>query len=81
MLGASGVVYGLLGTAMIWAPRNELTCAYFFVAFIRVFSGIWEVPIVVFAGLYLGMELLAAGWEGFGLSSAFAHMTGAIWGL
>ena len=51
-LGASAVIYGLMAMALVWAPRNDLNCITFF----RVIPSSLDIPILVFALLYIALE-------------------------
>jgi membrane associated rhomboid family serine protease len=33
-LGASGAIFGLLAMCLVWAPKNELHCFYWYVVFV-----------------------------------------------
>jgi hypothetical protein len=77
LLGASGVIYGLLAMCLVWAPRNDLQC----IAFFRFFPMDFELPILWVAGLYIGLEFLGAALRGFRVSSALDHLLGAICGF
>lgn len=85
-LGASAAIFGLMAISMVWAPRNELNVWYFFWVGFRVFTGIWDVKVYVFAILYLLMQtlgLLVSGMLG-GLdspSSELSHLLGALFGV
>jgi membrane associated rhomboid family serine protease len=76
-LGASGAIYGLLAMALIWAPRNEMSCLAFFT--LRPFH--FQVPILLFVTLYVSLELLSAWLSDFEMSSAMLHLAGAVPGF
>lgn len=76
-LGASGVIYGLLALCLVWAPRNEFSCLVFW----RFMPSVWEVPILWFAVLYIGMEVLGVVRFGASPSGALAHVLGAVIGF
>ncbi|MDR3617811.1 MAG: rhomboid family intramembrane serine protease [Paludisphaera borealis] len=76
MLGASGVIFGLMAICLIWAPRNDLNC----IAFFQFFPTDHEIPILWFAGFYIVMEVLGATASQFAASSALAHAGGAAVG-
>src|SRR5438045_2832212 len=38
VVGASGIIFGLMAIAMVWAPVNELSCFYLFLVGFRVIS-------------------------------------------
>ncbi len=75
--GASGVIFGLLAMALVWAPKNEVTCLLWF--FIRGF--IFNMTILWFALIYIGANLLIAWLTGFAMSSEMIHLLGAAVGL
>jgi membrane associated rhomboid family serine protease len=75
--GASAIIYGLLAMCLVWAPKNDLNC---FVMFgFRV--GSFEIPIMVFAVLYIGLEAVTVIFTGLTISSSLLHLTGAILGF
>ena len=76
-LGASAIIYGLLAMAMVWAPRNEMSCLLL-VSF-RVVT--FEISILVLAVLYISIELLTTLIDGFAWSSAVLHLSGAAMGF
>jgi hypothetical protein len=75
--GASAIVYGMLAMCMVWAPKNDLNCAYWFL--MRI--GTCEVPIMLFAFLYIGLEAVTVIFSRFALTSSLLHLMGAIWGF
>jgi membrane associated rhomboid family serine protease len=77
MLGASGVIYGLLAMCLVWAPRNELNCWVFF----RFVPFEWDVPILWFAIFYIGLEVFDVAITGLSISSALPHAGGAMIGF
>lgn len=80
-LGASGVIYGLMGMVLIWAPKNELSVFYLLLVGFRILTGVKEVAIYLFAIFYIGWEFATLFFTGLTLSSALGHASGAIWGL
>ena len=80
-LGASGVVYGLIAIAMIWAPENEVTFAYVFVIFFRPFWGSFQFGILGLGFFAIALEFLTAAFTMFQMSSAVLHLGGAIPGF
>ena len=82
-LGASGAIFGLVAIAMVWAPKNDLDVLW--ILWIR--GGISEVPILVFALLYIGLEAALLGLQVSALGvenamgSALLHVTGATVGF
>jgi tetratricopeptide (TPR) repeat protein len=77
LLGASAIMFGLLAICMVWAPKNEVTCVVFW----RFVPDVWEIPYVWVAVLDIGSEFLEVAFHGLALSSALAHLSGAIWGF
>lgn len=75
-LGASGVIFGLLAIAMLWAPDNEIDSLLLLYG-VKVV----ELPIKVFAGIYLALQLLDAVLDGFAFGTAVLHLLGAAAGL
>ncbi len=81
-LGASAIIYGIMAMAMVWAPKNELTCLWWF-----GFKGglFLEVAIVWFALLYIGFEtwevVFWGGAFGFQVTTALLHLSGAALGF
>ena len=76
-LGASAVIYGLMAMALVWAPRNDLYCITFF----RLIPSPWDIPILVFAMLYIALEAALVLLTGFALTSAVLHLSGAALGF
>jgi membrane associated rhomboid family serine protease len=72
-LGASGAIFGLMVISLIWAPKNEMSCFLW----ILFRPQLVEVPITVFAAVYLVWQGLIAWLTGFSMSSAMLHLTGA----
>jgi membrane associated rhomboid family serine protease len=75
-LGASGAIYGLLAIAMIWAPLNDVTCAW--IVWYRLHT--FEVKIWALAFMYLAMQFMIAVITGFEMSSEVIHLMGAALG-
>ena len=81
-LGASGAIFGLLAICMVWAPKNDLSILWL----IAYMGGISDVPILTFALLYIGLEVvilwMQAGLFGleYAVSSAFLHTVGSAVG-
>jgi membrane associated rhomboid family serine protease len=73
--GASAVIYGLMTMALVWAPRNDLNCIWLYG------SGSFDIPILVFALLYIALEVVMVALTRFALSSALLHLSGAALGF
>ena len=80
-LGASSIIYGLVGISLIWAPRYEVTFFWFFL----FRHGTFDVRVRTVAYWYLGLELftLASGIASYGLSlsTELLHLMGAVIGI
>ncbi|MFC1759381.1 rhomboid family intramembrane serine protease, partial [Planctomycetota bacterium] len=76
-LGASGAIYGLMAIAVLWAPKNEMSCVVFF----RLLPRVIEIQIVLFGALYLAMQIFFFWLNGFGMSSEALHLTGVMVGI
>ncbi|MGE0610573.1 MAG: rhomboid family intramembrane serine protease [Pirellulales bacterium] len=75
--GASAIVYGLLGMALVWAPKNDMSCLL--ILGIRIF--VFDLAILWVAAIYFVIELITAFIIGEPVSSAVLHLTGAVMGL
>ncbi len=85
VLGASAIIFGLMAIAMVWAPKNDLYCFYFFLVGFRTFTGTFEWPIYVFAIIQLVLQglwmIVPFAIRGDPMSSELLHLSGAFWGL
>jgi len=75
--GASGIIFGIMAMALVWAPENEMNCIGWF--WFRPFA--FEIRILWLAILYIGMEVLMVWWTGFSVSSELFHSLGALLGF
>lgn len=80
-LGASGVIYGLIAMAMIWAPENEISFAYAGWFMLYPFCGTFRVPILGCAFFMIALQFLIAAFTMFQMSSAVLHLIGAVPGF
>ncbi|MCA9216656.1 MAG: rhomboid family intramembrane serine protease [Planctomycetales bacterium] len=76
-LGASTAIFGILTIAVIWAPQNTLECVYF----ISVIPRTAEIPIVVFGGGYIALQVLLISVSGTAVTSALLHAMGIVLGI
>ena len=76
-LGASGAIYGMMAIAVLWAPKNEMSCLLFW----RFIPRVIEIPIIAFGGFYLGLQLLFFALRGFSMSSEALHLSGLLMGV
>jgi membrane associated rhomboid family serine protease len=80
-LGASAIIFGLLAMALVWAPKNEMSC----VLLIGFRVVMLEISILIFALLYLAWQVVMLGIEVFAfeqpLGTATLHLMGAFLGL
>ena len=79
-LGASGVIFGLMAIALIWAPENEMDCFYFVWVLLYIRFGIKEVRIVMLCGLFFALQIIVLMILGFSMSSEMLHMVGVLIG-
>jgi membrane associated rhomboid family serine protease len=83
--GASAVIYGLLATCMVWAPRNELNCMAIFIIGFRVLVFHWDLYYTTVAILYVGEQVIGlVVWGALGgkvMLSEAGHLSGALWGV
>ena len=75
-LGASGVIFGIMMMAMIWAPENEMDCVFMAGWYTRVV----EIRLVALAGFFLAMQVFFFFLGGMGMSSEALHLAGIAWG-
>ena len=80
-LGASGVVYGLIAMAMIWAPENKMSFSYLYVIFFRPVMGTFQVSFLALGFFAIGWQYIIAAFTMFQMSSAVLHLMGAIPGF
>ncbi|TWU41347.1 Rhomboid family protein [Novipirellula aureliae] len=76
-LGASGVIFGLMVIAMLWAPENEVDCFYM----IFFTFGTAEIRIIALGATFVFMQVAFLFLGGFSMSSEMLHMIGAAIGL
>lgn len=76
-LGASGVIYGIMAIAVLWAPQNEMSC--FLLIFLR--PKLIELSIMAFGSFYLALQVLFFVLYGFQMSSEALHLSGILMGL
>ncbi|MEZ6055185.1 MAG: rhomboid family intramembrane serine protease [Planctomycetaceae bacterium] len=78
--GASGVIFGLVAMAMIWAPENciEMAFVYMFFGFPRVAH--FEIRIWVYAIWSIIWEILIATLLGWGMNTPTLHLLGGAVG-
>ena len=79
--GNSAIVYGLMAMALVWAPKNELGCFWWF----GFRSGLLDMSILWFSALYIALEVVeVAFWGGLvGITpvGAVLHLSGAAVGF
>ena len=80
-LGASAVIFAIMGMALAWAPKNELSCMLIFIIvwFIRVVR--FETTIAMMAMVYVGLNLLFFALQGFSFSGEAGHLLGFLIGM
>ena len=79
--GASGVIFGLMAIALLWAPENTIEIAWaHWWGFGLGRGGTFDVRVSSFALFYLLTNLFFAGLRGFSMSSELLHLIGAAVG-
>jgi membrane associated rhomboid family serine protease len=78
-LGASSAIYGIMAMAAIWAPKNTITFSYFFWIMFFVHAGTFDIPIMMVAGFYIGIDVLFTFFLGLS-SSSWLHVGGVLIG-
>jgi membrane associated rhomboid family serine protease len=80
-VGNSAIVYGLMAIALVWAPKNELGCIWWF----GFKSGLMDMSILWFSILYIALEVVEVvfwgGVVGVTPAEAVLHLTGAAIGF
>lgn len=71
-LGASAAVFGLLGIAMVWAPKNDFDVFWIF----GFQLGTIEMPIMVFGLIKFALEVLSVVVGRFAVSGSMLHLMG-----
>ncbi len=75
--GASLIIFGLLAMSTVWAPKNEVTCLFFF-----IYRGFFfDVTILAFSIYYLAVQIIFAAFQMFAISGQVAHLVGAALGF
>ncbi len=89
MLGASGVIFGLLAMCLVWAPLNEVVC----ILWLRFTPSVFDVSILWFVAGYIAFDIFVSGLKGAVMASvldqstaatlavAFDHTTNAVLGF
>lgn len=75
-LGASAILFGLMGLALVWAPKNDLKVFYVFFMGYFARAGVWDMSILTFSGVYLAWQGVAFALSGFDVSGALLHLVG-----
>ena len=76
-LGLSGVIFGLIAIAWIWAPENEVDVLLLLFPFIRHF----DLQVKTLGTIYIALEVLGAALDGFDMGTPMLHLLGAAVGL
>lgn len=76
-LGASAAIFGVLAMAVVWAPKNNVTFAYW--VFVRL--GTFDVTILALATFYIGLEIVFLLISGGTHGSGWLHLGGFAIGL
>jgi membrane associated rhomboid family serine protease len=79
-LGASSIVFGLTAIALVWAPKNEISFAWFFWLFFFIRAGVTEVTVMTYSLVILAVESLMFTVHGFHIGASALHLMGAVLG-
>lgn len=75
--GASGVIFGLMAMALVWAPMNEMNCLI--ILWIRPY--LFELTVASFAAWMAALQMLGAVLSGMSFGSETLHLVGATFGF
>lgn len=84
-LGASGAIFGIMAMALVWAPKNEMTCVV--IVYFRPFE--FDCPILGLAGFFLLLQVVLWGITmavhqgdvAYAMTSEALHLMGAAAGF
>ncbi len=76
-LGASAAIFGILGIAIVWAPRNDFDVFFQF----GFRAGSVEIPILMYGFLQFLLEAVNIAFGNFQMSSGVMHMLGFAIGI
>jgi membrane associated rhomboid family serine protease len=76
-LGASAAIFGILGVAIVWAPRNDFEVFYQF----GFRMGTAEIPIMMYGFLQFALEVFNVVMGQFGVSAGVLHLMGFALGI
>lgn len=74
-LGASTAIYGIMAMAAVWAPRNDITCFYWFGI---IWAGTVDVPVAVLCLIYMALDGVGIL---LGSATGWLHYAGAVLGF
>lgn len=78
--GASAAIFGLIGMALVWAPKNDVQCMFgYWIHIIR--TGVFDISVATLAGIYLGLNILFLLAHQQLASSEAAHLLGGAVGI
>jgi len=77
MLGASGIIFGLLAMCLVWAPKNDVVCIVWF----RFTPSVFDLSILWFVALYILLDVVTAGLTGVVMATVLHRSRGAILAL
>jgi membrane associated rhomboid family serine protease len=77
MMGASGIIFGLLAMCVVWAPKNEVVC----IAWFRFRPDVFDLSILWFVALYIVLDIATAALQGVVMANLREHSSGAILAL
>ncbi len=79
--GASGVVFGFMAMALVWAPESKIDCVAVFIFGFYFRVTYFEIRVFTLVGLYLLLQIVIVWWTEMQMSSEMLHLIGAAVGL
>jgi membrane associated rhomboid family serine protease len=81
-IGASAVIFSLLGMCLVWAPETEIECQWIGSSYFGMVRwGEIQISVLWMGIIYIGLNGFAAWRYGFRPNSAAAHTLGAAFGF
>jgi membrane associated rhomboid family serine protease len=80
-LGLSGVVFGLIAMAMVWAPENEIRMSFVGIFFFRPFAYNFEISVSTVGFVMIALQLLGVAFAGITMSFELLHLIGSVPGF
>ncbi len=79
--GASGVIFALMGIALIWAPENEFEVVWMYGIGMFVRTGTCQLSVLFLSAFHMVVNFIQAAFISFEMSTPVLHLMGAVIGL